>query len=108
MTKAEQVLKQIADIESLRGEAIQEILGQRKALDDQLKTLGYEDGLRKRPQGGRRTIDPTKPCTICKFITDPAHDSRKHRGQGDKKRPFTPKELEEHHMVKLAASAAKS
>lgn len=106
MTKAEQVLKQMADIESLRGEAIQEILGQRKVLDDQLKTLGFESGVGRRPQGGRRVIDPTKPCTICKFITDPPHDSRKHRGQGDKKRPFTPKELEEFHMTKVAAKVA--
>lgn len=103
-TKVEQVLAEISKIEGLKAEAVQDILGQRKVLDEQLKMLGYEDGVRRRPQGGRRVIDPTKPCTVCNFITDPPHDSRKHRGQGDKKHAFTPKQLEELSMKRLPAA----
>ena len=44
--------------------------------------------------GTKRTADPNRPCTICKFVTDPPHDGRQHRNQ-DPKKPFTAKELGE-------------
>lgn len=41
-----------------------------------------------------------KPCPVCGFATNPGHDARKHRAQGDKKRPFTSKQLKELGLVK--------
>ena len=47
---------------------------------------------RKGSSDGKRAA-PSGACTICNFETDPPHDGRKHRSQGDDKRPFTSKEL---------------
>lgn len=41
------------------------------------------------------------PCPICKFATEPPHDARRHRSQGDKKQPFTPGELKEMNLTKI-------
>ena len=59
--------------------------------------------LRKRgrkPGEGRRAIHAGE-CSVCKFTTQPAHDGRKHRSQGDDKKPFTAKELAELGIVKV-------
>jgi len=40
------------------------------------------------------------PCPVCKFKTEPPHDARTHRRQGDHKRPFTPKQLAELELTK--------
>lgn len=43
--------------------------------------------------GITRQRDPNAPCDVCGFVTRPPHDGRKHRSQGDKKKPFTDAEL---------------
>jgi hypothetical protein len=35
----------------------------------------------------------SRPCVVCQFHTDPQHDARKHRYQGDAKLPFTADDL---------------
>lgn len=103
MTKVEQALKAMENIDTLRKEAVDELLTQRNEIDKQLRTLGHGEGKVIR---ARRVVDPNTPCPICNFVTAPAHDARKHRGQGDKKKPFTPKELEELKMSKVAKASA--
>lgn len=39
-------------------------------------------------------------CSICNFKTNPPHDARRHRSQGDHKKPFTAEELTTMGMVK--------
>ncbi len=54
----------------------------------------------KKGQGGTRT-PKGGACPICEFETAPPHDGRKHRSQGDDKKPFTNEELEMLHMTKV-------
>jgi vacuolar-type H+-ATPase subunit H len=67
-----------------------------------LNSLGHSYSLvegsqtaKKSKTGITRQRDPNKPCDICGFATDPGHDGRVHRAQGDKKKPFTAAELAE-------------
>lgn len=58
--------------------------------------------LKKKPStGATRQRDPNAPCSVCNFVTTPAHDARKHRAQGDNKKPFTPKELADLGLAKV-------
>ena len=41
------------------------------------------------------------PCKVCEYETDPVHDARAHRSQGDDKKPFTVSELEERGWKRL-------
>ncbi len=87
---------------NLRDSAIQELLNQRKAIDAQLAEFGHGDsGARSgRGSGVKRPVDPNKPCGICGFATVPNHDGRKHRSQGDKRKPFTAAALSDMGMSK--------
>ena len=59
---------------------------------------------RRMKKAGKREdgrTDPTRQhCPICNFLTDPPHDGRKHRTQGDDKRPFTDAELRELNLLR--------
>ena len=50
-------------------------------------------GSRKPQEGGKQREMKGGPCKVCQFETSPLHDARKHRSQGDDKRPFTDVEL---------------
>ena len=51
---------------------------------------------------GTRRVKADTVCPICKFKTSPPHDARKHRfTQGKKKKPFSPKELQELGLKKM-------
>lgn len=102
--KVKQALEQLAKIEDLKNEAIEELLNQRKEIDTQLKSLGHDVGIGRRTQ--RRILDPNKACPICQFVTVPAHDARNHRGQGKKKHAFSAEELKELGYVKAPKTAA--
>lgn len=93
VNKVQEALAAIQKIETLKQEAVQELLAERAKIDDQLSQLGHDNSkpAKKRTQ---REKDPNAPCSICKFVTDPPHDGRVHRSQETKK-PFTAKELEE-------------
>jgi len=56
--------------------------------------------LRAKTEGETPTRKPKDAdCPICNFRTNPPHDRRSHRGQ-QRKKPFTPKELEERGLVR--------
>lgn len=84
-------------LDGARSEALQKA----QAAVDELNELGFSyvlregDGRGKRAgsRKGTRQVDPNKACPICGFITDPPHDGRAHRAQGEKKRPFSADEL---------------
>lgn len=103
--KVQIALDAIQKIEGLRAEAITELLAQRGVLDDQLRSLGH-NAENSKPKRGRRIIDPNTQCPLCKFVTSPVHDARKHRGQGAKKHPFTTEELKELGLTKVAKTAS--
>src|SRR5436190_13015713 len=52
------------------------------------------NGARK-PNKAKKGLVGDKQCPVCKFKTKPPHDARVHRGQGKKKKPFTPQQLQE-------------
>jgi hypothetical protein len=61
-------------------------------------------GSRKPKSAGtsnRGVMAADKECPICKFRTNPPHDARKHRTQGDNKKPFTAEELTAMGMTKV-------
>jgi hypothetical protein len=92
----ERALKAKAEMESLFQAAIDEQLAIIKEAEGRLSELGYGAPVRKAGKTGiTRQRDPNAPCAICNFVTVPNHDARKHRGQGDSKKAFTAKELDE-------------
>jgi hypothetical protein len=112
-TILEKLKKLEAEAKELRATAKKEALAAVKGAIAALNSLGYSYGLIEHPiaakdgpfpmrgvkgkskkSGIKRHRDPNKPCDVCGFATDPGHDARKHRGQGDNKKAFTAKELE--------------
>lgn len=78
--------------------AKEEALGKVREAVDELNALGFsfvlqDTGRSRASRKGTRQVDPNRPCPVCGFRTDPPHDARRHRGQGEKKRPFTAEEL---------------
>ena len=98
MTVLERLKKLEKEKEKLLADAKKEGLDKANAAIAELNALGFTYALVEDGKGRKKTqvrqIDPNKPCAICKFATEPNHDSRKHRGQETKK-AFTAKELEE-------------
>ena len=45
------------------------------------------------PRKTARPVRTNRPCPICEFRTDPPHDARRHRSQGEHKQPFGDEEL---------------
>lgn len=108
-TTVEKLKKLEAEANELRGQAKKEAMAAVKAALTDLNGLGFtyqlveagsrpKDGPFPMRKIGKRTItrkrDPNAPCVVCGFATSPGHDARKHRAQGDKKKPFTASELE--------------
>ncbi len=68
-----------------------------EAIDD-LNTLGFNYVVVEevtRSKGARKSVREKKdaPCPICNFKTNPPHDGRRHRSQGNKKSAFSNQEL---------------
>jgi hypothetical protein len=101
MTVLEQIKKLDEQRAQLLGNAkIEALASAEKAVAD-LNSLGFSyrlvegDAAPAKKTKQTRQLDPTKPCSVCKFATEPNHDARRHRSQGEKKKPFTEKELAE-------------
>ena len=63
---------------------------------DELNKLGFSYALTENGRGrGRRGVRQKSdgPCPICNFKTNPPHDGRRHRAQGNRKVPFSNAEL---------------
>lgn len=97
-----ELLKRIRQIDQERHELVtvarhQALANVNKALDA-LNKLGLNYSLvaggEKKSSAARRQVRDAE-CPVCKFRTSPPHDARAHRGQGDRKRPFTAAQLEE-------------
>jgi hypothetical protein len=88
--------------------AKKEALDRAKTAIDELSGLGFNYQLTeggkantsKRPARKGTGFVKDAPCPVCKFKTIPLHDARKHRGQGGRKKPFTPAELTELQLEK--------
>lgn len=87
--------------ENARHEAKHEILVKAKAILAELKQLGFTFQLIEH-KGGKRAAG-VGPCPVCRFETLPPHDGRTHRGQGDKKKPFTRVQLRKLGLQKVSA-----
>lgn len=113
MSVLEKLKKLEAEAKDLRATAKKEAMAAVKAALADLNSLGFSYQLveggggdiptpfakKRGPKAGKTGIkrhkDPNKACDVCGYVTDPPHDARKHRGQGDAKKAFTAKELEE-------------
>ncbi len=96
------VLDQLKALDEQRAQLIsdakEESLTKANAAIEELNSLGFsyrlvEGGTGR--AGGRKGTRSVKDaaCPVCNFKTDPPHDRRKHRAQGDDKVPFTNAEL---------------
>jgi hypothetical protein len=87
-------------IEGAKAEALQSV---QEAIEN-LNALGFSYHLVDGAAAGRKGAvrkSPDGPCPICKFKTVPPHDGRRHRSQGDGKRPFNAQELSDHGLARL-------
>ena len=104
MPKPSSILDQIRELEKQRDalldSAIQEAKAKANTAIAELNELGgnyylgntNERKSRSTANGTRGKITDS-PCPICQFKTEPGHDGRKHRSQGENKRPFGPDDL---------------
>lgn len=100
-SKLDKALELKAKYEALIQEAKEESLAAINEQIAELKKLGFHYQVVEAGQAPKaaaktalpRAKDSTKVCEICKFLTDPNHDGRKHRSQGEHKKPFTEAEL---------------
>lgn len=99
MSALDQIRKLDEERAKILAQAKKEALTAAEKAVEALNELGFEYQLVEKGKsgGGRkgtRSVDENKPCPICKFRTTPEnHDARKHRAQGENKRPFTDQEL---------------
>lgn len=83
------------EIARLSAQARDEALAQANAAVRTLKALGFSYQL----IDGSGTADPRRrkqkalDCRVCGFATDPPHNARKHKFQGEAPQPFTEVEL---------------
>lgn len=110
MAKAPTPLERIRQLEeqkqAIMAEAKAEALATATAAVDALNELGFSYRLTEgaiprivrqltggEGRKGTRQVNAERPCPICNFKTAPPHDARRHRSQGDNKKPFTAEEL---------------
>lgn len=99
----EQRAKLIEEAKAAAMKKVQEGIDELTALGLEYKLTAIEDVAPAKKRGSREgagQIDPTKPCSVCNFLTSPNHDARKHRAQGENKKPFTAKDLEQFGLKK--------
>lgn len=87
----------------IMGEAKSEAMRKAQVALDELNALGFNyrlseggAGRRSAAEGSRRgtrQVNPDRACPVCGFRTEPPHDARAHRTQGNNKRAFTADEL---------------
>jgi hypothetical protein len=96
-TALEQIKKLDDQKNKLRDQAKLEGLARAHEAIEEVNALGFSYSISERPSSGRGRggVRQKKdaPCPICKFKTNPPHDGRRHRSQGNKKTAFTNQEL---------------
>ena len=104
------LLQQLKQLDQQRATLIEgakkEALQKAQEAVDELNALGFsyrltEGGKRTSVRKGTRQVKD-EPCKVCNFKTSPPHDARKHRSQGEHKRAFTQKQLQELGLEKIA------
>lgn len=116
MAKGPTALDRIKQLDEERGRLMSEAKGEAMNRANEaigaLNALGFnyrlsEGALNRRStdraegsRKGTRSVNAERPCPICGFKTNPPHDARAHRAQGDKKRAFTADELSAKGMKK--------
>ena len=97
MTKIAQVKQLQEEIARLTVQAKDEALSQAHQAIDSLNALGFAYRLAEDGKAGGMPAKKRKAsrveCNVCGFTTDPPHDARKHKLQGDDKQPFSDEEL---------------
>lgn len=89
-TGAEDIFAQLDKLEELKQKAINELLEQRRGIDEKLSKLGYQEQPATKKRAASTKDASERFCNICQVS---GHDARAHRSQGDNKRPFTAEEL---------------
>lgn len=110
--RAKQLREELAQVE---GAAREEALARARAAVDELNQLGVQYELREAGmprtarqisggdgstagRKGTRQVRADRPCPVCKFVTEPPHDGRRHKGHPA---PFTDEELEQQGMRRV-------
>ena len=104
LTAVERIKQLDVERERILSEAKNEALSKAQEAVAELKALGISYDLREAATPKRKPKRQAKggPCPICAFETAPPHDARRHRTQGDDRRPFTADELAELGLTKVA------
>jgi hypothetical protein len=73
-----------------------------EAIND-LNALGFRYRLTDKASPGRAKgqMKTEGSCPICGFRTTPPHDGRRHRAQGNDKKPFSAQELAQFGLAKV-------
>lgn len=91
---ADRMKKLQDEMNDLKTRAHDEVLTRIRADIATLEGMGFQYQLVARTQRAtKRMSDPSRPCPVCKFVTEPHHDARSHRAQGKSKKAFTNSEL---------------
>lgn len=80
----QQALEMQGMLDTLRGNAVAQLLDEIKDRQEKLKSLGWQAGPERRPGG----VSSTNPCRVCGKM---GHDARSHRGDGKKVTKITRK-----------------
>ena len=105
-TALDQIKKLDEQRHKLLDNAKSEALSRVEEALEELNALGFSYVLHEdsgRGRGARRGVRQKNdgPCPICNFKTNPPHDGRRHRAQGNRKQAFSNSELAAMGYVKV-------
>lgn len=86
----DQVLDMVGRLDSMRKQAVEDLLTQKRQIEEKLAMIGWSDVSVRAKASGRPSS--AAHCSICDID---GHDRRQHRFQGANKRKFTPEQLRE-------------
>lgn len=110
MAKQPSALERIRDLDQQRAaileDAKSEALAKANEAIKDLNALGFDYRLVNGPTAKSKSVKSARaksdePCQVCGFKTEPPHDGRRHRSQGEKKKPFSPADLEQMGMLRV-------
>ena len=104
MSVLDQLRKLDQQREQLLSGAKKEALQKAQDAIADLNELGFNYSLVQGSGGGSRKGTRSvkdAACPVCDFKTEPLHDARKHRSQGDNKRPFNDQELADLNLTRV-------
>lgn len=91
-TTVDRVLSMIGELDSMRKQAIEDLLTQKRQIEEKLTMIGWNEPIHAKASG-RLPSHPSSDVKHCKICNLDGHDARQHRFQGENKRKFTIEQL---------------